>query len=193
MPNYEGFLKEAVRGGVTMVQYRDKSEDIMDVRRRALDIQRILRPLGASFILNDHVELAAEIDADGVHIGQNDMHVLEARKVLGPHKIIGISIENLEELEVINVLEGLYYVTASAVFPSKTKPDCKKIWGIDGLRKVVLRSKHPVTAIGGIKAYKAKKVMDAGAVGIAVVGAIHNSPDPYGAALNLRNALEQTE
>lgn len=188
--DYGEFLERSVRGGVTMVQYRDKSEDIIEVRRRALDIQKILRPLGASFILNDHVELAAEINADGVHIGQTDMPAFQARRILGPNKIMGVSIENLEELEMINTLEGLYYVTASAVFPSKTKPDCKKIWGIDGLKEVVCQSNHPVTGIGGIKVHNARKIIDAGAVGIAVVGAIHNAPVPYGVARLLISAME---
>lgn len=193
IPDYAEFLRQSVRGGVTMVQYRDKSKDKEEVRRRALKMWDVLRPLETSFILNDHVELAAEIDADGIHIGQSDMSVIQARKILGPNKIIGLSIENLDELEVINALEGPYYVTASAIFPSKTKPGCIRIWGLEGLKEVVSRSRHPVTAIGGITVNNAWKIIEAGAVGIAVVGAIHDYPDPQDAARKLRNTMGTNE
>lgn len=189
--NYDHFLEQSVRGGVTMVQYRDKSTNLTEVRDKALHMQRVLKPLGVSFVLNDHVELAAEIDADGVHVGQTDMSILEARRILGPHKIIGLSIESLEELDMVNKLEGLYYVTASAVFPSKTKPDCKKIWGPEGLQDVLDRSNHPVTGIGGIIPSRIKKLKRV--AGYAVVGWIHDNPDPELAARELRDAMRELE
>lgn len=190
IPKYADFLRQSICGGVTMVQYRDKAEDKWKVRCRAIEIQEILRPLKIPFILNDHVELAAEIDAQGVHIGQSDMSIDEARKILGPHKIIGLSIENLADLQSINRLEGLYYVTASAVFPSKTKPNCTTIWELNGLKEVVYRSKHPVTAIGGITAHNAHDIVKVGAVGLAVIGAIHDSTDPQEAARHLRSIVD---
>lgn len=193
MPTYEDFLKEAVRGGVTMVQYRNKSQDRVAVRRGALEVQRILRPLGVTYIINDHVSLAAEIGADGVHVGQSDMRVLEVRQILGPDKIIGLSIEDLKELEEINGLKGHYYAAASTVFGSNTKKDYNKIWGIYGLAQVVANSKHPVMAIGGVTVHNAGDMMAAGALGVAVVGAIHNASNPYTVARELRNAMEETE
>lgn len=173
-----------------MVQYRDKSKGIIGVRQEALEIQRILKPWGIPFILNNYVELAAEINADGVHIGQTDMPILQARRILGEDKIIGISIEHLDNLKVTNALAGLYYVTASAVFTSKTKTDCRKIWDIEGLEEVVKNSMYPVTGIGGITCRNAKKVKKTGAVGFAVVGAIHDAANPEEAAYLLRREME---
>ncbi len=187
---YKSLIEHAVRGGVTMVQIREKSTNLAEVKARAQELQKILRPFGVPLIINDFIELAAEIDAGGVHIGQQDMHPDEARKILGPNKIIGLSIESLEELEHSNRLSTINYVTASAVFPSKTKPECKKIWGIEGLKQTILNSRHPVTAIGGIKLHNVRDIIEAGAQGIAVIGAIHDAKDPYRAALNLRNVLD---
>lgn len=191
LPDYGRFLEHAVRGGVTMVQLREKSDNMGEVHRRALALKKTLRPLGIPLIINDFVELAADIDADGVHIGPNDMPILQARKLLGTDKIIGLSIESMEELNVINSLIGSYYVTASAVFFSKSKPDCKKLWGIHGVEELVSQSRHPVTCIGGINTRNAGKLIDIGASGIAVVGAIHDSPDPYKAAQTLRQAMDK--
>ncbi len=170
-----------------MVQLREKGTDINDIKNKGLLLKKILNPFGIPLIINDFVELAAEINADGVHIGQQDMDVKEARKILGPNKIIGLSIESFDDLYHANNQEGISYVTASAVFPSRTKPDCKTIWGLEGLRKLVLESSHPITAIGGIHAGNAKDVFNTGVCGIAVVGAIHDSLDPYQAAKELIN------
>ena len=130
---YIEIIKEAVRGGVTMVQLRDKSRNIDQIRDIALELKRILDPLKIPLIINDYVELAKSIDADGVHIGQSDMKIESARNLLGSDKIIGVSIEDLADLYFINKLNGNYYVAASAVFQSNTKLNCKKIWELDGL------------------------------------------------------------
>ena len=153
MNDYGKFIQQAVRGGVTMVQLREKAGSIHDrhkIKQQAIALQNILKPMGIPLIINDFVELAAEIDADGVHIGQQDMSVSKARKILGPHKIIGLSIESLDELHLANDTAGISYVTASALFPSKTKPDCKTLWGLKGLEIIAQQSKYPVTTIGGI-------------------------------------------
>ena len=97
---------------------------------------------------------------------------MKARSILGPNKIIGLSIESLSELAIANASDSIDYVTASAVFPTQTKPDCKTLWGIDGLEQVVLRSKHPVTAIGGINVQNVRSVMEQGVEGVAVIGAL---------------------
>jgi thiamine-phosphate pyrophosphorylase len=194
MENYSSFVEHAVRGGVTMVQLREKSDDMKEVRRRALILKRLLRPLGIPLIINDYVELAADIDADGVHIGPHDMSVLQARALLGEDKIIGVSIESLDDLHQVNHLLGpYYYVTASAVYPSTIKPDCKKIWGVDGLKKVIELSEHPVTGMGGIRLNNIKPLIDAGAVGIAVISAIHDSLEPFEAAFKLRQEIDAKE
>ena len=143
-----------------------------------------MRPFNIPLIINDYVDLAVEIDADGVHVGNSDMSALKVREKLGPNKIIGVSIESIEGIENTNKLP-VSYVTASAIFPSTTKLDCKTFWGIDGLKIVVEKSIHPVTAIGGIGPQHIAEIFNTGAEGVAVVGAIHEAPDPYKAARSL--------
>lgn len=183
--NYAKIIQLSVLGGVTMVQLREKHQNIDNIRTKALFVQSILRPLGVPLIINDFVELAAEIGADGVHLGQTDMDVIEARKLLGPDKIIGVSIESHADLHKANQQPDISYVTASAVFLSRTKPNCKTIWGLDNLRQLAAESYHPITAIGGIKQHNAADVFAAGACGIAVIGAIQDAADPYRAAFEL--------
>ena len=190
MEQYLRFVEEAVMGGVTMVQLREKSNNLVEVKTRAIELQRLLRSFEIPFIINDYVELAAEINADGVHIGQQDMSITKARGILGTNKIIGLSIEDLDELSESNNSNDIDYVTASAVFPSKTKPNCKQIWCIEGLQNIVSTSVHPVTAIGGIKLNNTFEVIDTGASGIAVIGAIHDSLNPYKAAQKLRRIID---
>ncbi len=191
LDDYLKLVNQAVAGGVTMVQLREKAADIKDVRYKAIALQNILRPKGVPLIINDFVELAAEINADGVHIGQQDMSVAQARKILGPHKIIGLSIESIDELHLANDTKGINYVTASAVFPSVTKPDCKKIWGLEGLKGIARQSKHPVTAIGGITEHNIREVLNVSNVcGVALVGAIERATCPYNTARNLAKAFE---
>lgn len=186
----------AINGGVTMVQLREKNTDIQEFLYRAKELKRVLNDSDIPLIINDNVQIAKEIDADGVHLGQTDMHPDLARKILGPNKIIGLSIESLEELEDSNTLSSINYKTASAIFPSKTKTDYKKIWGINGLAEMVKlseRSEHLVTAIGGINHDNARSIIAAGAVGIAVIGAIQSALDPYQATLALRKIMEKQQ
>ena len=196
MTTYLPFIKKAVQGGVTMVQLREKGSDISDIKNKALRLKNILDPLEVPLIINDFVELAAEIDASGVHIGQQDMNAADARALLGPDKIIGVSIESFGELYAANHSQDISYVTASALFPSRTKPNCKTLWGIDDLRWLAAKSAHPITTIGGINASNVEKVFNTGVCGVAVIGAIHNSIDPAKAAKELlryqRNELSLT-
>lgn len=186
---YIEIIKEAVRGGVTMVQLRDKSRNIDQIRDIALELKRILDPLKIPLIINDYVELAKSIDADGVHIGQSDMKIESARNLLGSDKIIGVSIEDLADLYFINKLNGNYYVAASAVFQSNTKLNCKKIWELDGLKQLVEHSAHPVVAIGNINQNNIKDVIQNGAAGVAVISAVH-SCSPFKAAQDLFKLME---
>lgn len=181
---YRSLILKAVQGGITSVQLREKNPDLVEFKKLALLLKMTLRPFNIPLIINDHVAIAKEIDADGVHIGQSDLSPDEARKILGPNKIIGWSVESLSELAIANQLDSIDYIAASAVFPSKTKPDCKTIWRLDGLQKIAELSKHPVMAIGGINVSNIGDVIDHGACGVAVIGAIHNH-DPRQSAENL--------
>jgi thiamine-phosphate pyrophosphorylase len=181
---YIKFIRDAIHGGVSMVQLREKSKGLEELKKIAIELQNILVPAKVPLIINDHVELAYEIDADGVHLGTSDMKWKGAREILGPDKIIGVSVESFEDIEHSNELTGNIYVAASAVFTSKTKLDCKKIWGLDGLKTVVERSVHPVIAIGDINEGNIKSVIKAGATGVAVISAIHDYK-PYEASAEL--------
>lgn len=175
---YHKLILEAVHGGITSLQLREKNMPIEKLKSFALSIKWLLKPFSIPFILNDHVDLAKEIDADGVHLGQSDLLPYDARAILGPNKIIGFSIESLHELEMANQLPCINYVAASAIFESKTKRDCKMLWGLCGLKKLVQRSLHPVIAIGGIHLGNVEDVMEQGASGVAIVSAIHDHPQP---------------
>lgn len=186
-PQYIQMIKSAVAGGVTSVQLRNKYSNFEHGYKLALTLKSILTPLNIPLIINDSIELAKAIDADGLHLGQTDGCPDIARKQLGPNKIIGLSIETMDELENANTLDSIDYIGASAIFPSSTKLNCKTIWGLDGLAKISQQSKHPVVAIGGINASNSRQVFAHGAQGIAVVCAIHQAKDHKQAAIDLLN------
>ena len=186
---YEQLIRHAIKGGVTMVQLRNKTTQQSMLHDTALALLSLLRPLSISLIINDNVALAKEIDADGVHLGQSDLSPVEARRILGPDKIIGLSIETCEQLELANQLDCLDYIAASAIFPSKTKRDCKTIWGLAGLKTFAQQSKHPVVAIGGISSLNIRDVMTHGAHGVAVISAIHDHAQPELAAAELMREI----
>lgn len=176
--DYQKIILSAIRGGVTSIQLREKNLSFKDLKSLALSLQTLLKPYKIPFIINDNVALAKEIDADGVHLGQTDISPIDARKLLGKDKIIGLSIESFQELEIANQLDCINYIAASAVFQSKTKNNCRTIWGLDGLKEIVKKSIHPVIAIGGINSKNINDVMECGAAGVAVISAIHDHPQP---------------
>ena len=187
---YRPFILKAIQGGVTSVQLREKTNNLSELRRIAIDLKSMLDRFKIPLIINDHAELSKEIDAAGIHLGQSDLSPAEARKIVGANKIIGWSVETLEELERANELTCIDYIAASAVFPSKTKPDCKMIWGLNGLQRIIALSKHPVVAIGGINRSNIRKVIESGATGIAVIGAIHDHVRPGKAAADLITEID---
>lgn len=189
--NYEQFTLRAIHGGVTSVQLRNKTHSPSMTRTLATALILILRPLKIPLIINDNIDLANEVDADGVHLGQSDRSPFEARQILGPNKIIGWSIETWEQLEQANQFQCIDYIAASAIFPSKIKQNCKTIWGLEGLKKITQTSIHPVIAIGGINISNIREVMSAGACGAAVISAIYDHPQPEQAAEELKKEINQ--
>ena len=184
----EEVVREAVAGGVTMVQLREKDAatgEFIELGRR---LKAVLKPLGIPLIINDRVDVALAVDADGVHIGQSDMSYADARRLLGPDKIIGLSVENFKDLEVANGLD-VDYIGISPVYGTPTKTDTAEPFGIDGLRKAVQMSVHPTVAIGGMNASTIRDVMAAGADGVAVVSAICSAPSPHTAAEELKREV----
>lgn len=183
-------VKEAVEGGVTMVQLREKDIDTRTFIEEALELKALLGPLGVPLIINDRVDVALASDADGVHIGQSGMPYAIARRLLGPDRIIGLSVENMDQVAQADALD-VDYIGVSPVFATPTKTDTARPFGLEGLREAVKLSHHPTVAIGGMNALTAADVMAAGTDGIAVVSAIIAAPDPRAAAEELKNIVDK--
>lgn len=180
----EEVVIEAVAGGVTIVQLREKDAPTGEFVALAKGLKALLAPLGVPLIINDRVDVALAADADGVHIGQSDMAYADARRLLGPDKIIGLSVENFHDLEVANGLD-VDYIGISPVYGTPTKTDTAQPFGLEGLRRAVEMSAHPTVAIGGMNAQTIGDVMLAGTDGVAVVSAICSAPSPREAAREL--------
>lgn len=185
----EDTVRELLAAGVTCVQLREKHAP--DAERRAL--ARALKPVcaafGAPLLINDDVALAKAVDADGVHVGQSDMAVAEARRILGPDKIIGASAHNVAEaLEAQR--QGADYLGCGAVFGTATKADVT-VLAREELRRICTAVDIPVVAIGGISAQNAPLLAGTGIAGLAVVSALFAAPDKTAAARQLRALAEQ--
>ena len=186
----EEVVSEAVAGGVTMVQLREKDTSTGEFIRLACKLTDLLRPLGIPLIINDRVDVALAADADGVHIGQSDMPYEIARKLLGPDKIIGLSVENMNDLLRANELD-VDYIGISPVYGTPTKTDTAEPFGLEGLRKAVEMSVHPTVAIGGMNVATVGEVIAAGTDGVAVVSAICSAESPRDAAAELATIIKQ--
>lgn len=184
----EQIVREAVEGGATIVQLREKECPTGEFVALAKRLKALLAPLGVPLIINDRVDVALAADADGVHIGQSDMPYEDARRLLGYDKIIGLSVENFEDLERANALD-VDYVGISPVYGTPTKSDTAEPFGLEGLRKAVAMSAHPTVAIGGMNAQTIGEVIAAGADGVAVVSAICSAPSPRKAAEELKEIV----
>jgi thiamine-phosphate pyrophosphorylase len=181
-------LQAALAGGVTVVQLRDKQAPRPLFLAQARRIQALLRPTGVPLIINDRVDVALEIGADGVHVGQDDMAAAEARRLLGPEAIIGLSASRPDEL--VGADPGIIdYIGLGPVFPTDTKPNTPPPLGLGGVRALRPQLRLPVVAIGGIGAGNAAPLIGAGADGVAVVSSICSAPDPEAAARLLTRAV----
>lgn len=181
----EGVLK----GGATMVQLREKHLSHEQFLAEALEIKALCRRYGVPFLINDDVDLALEVDADGVHVGQEDMEAGRARQRLGPDKIIGVSAHNVVEALRAQAA-GADYLGAGAVFPTGTKGDVTAL-SYEALRDICQSVTIPVVAIGGIGPDNISALAGSGIRGVAVVSALFAQPNPEGAARRLRALAEE--
>lgn len=181
-------VREAVKGGVTMVQLREKHGDIRVFIERARALKAVLIDTGVPLIINDRVDVALAVNADGAHLGQSDMPVTLARRLIGPDKLLGLSIENAEQLAESHHLP-LDYIGLSAIFSTPTKTDTSTHWGVDGLVDTLQKTALPVVAIGGINLSNITDIAATGVHGIALVSAICHAADPCLAAKVLRQAI----
>ncbi|KKB41585.1 thiamine phosphate synthase [Bacillus thermotolerans] len=185
-------LEEAIKGGITLFQFREKGPGALTDKAKealALKLQEVCRRHGVPFLVNDDIELAAAIQADGVHIGQED-EPLEAVRARFPDKIIGVSAHTLEEAGQA-AADGADYLGMGPVFPTSTKPDAKAARGTE-LIKAVRRSglQLPIVGIGGITPANARIVVEDGADGVSVITAISQASSPLQAAHELKRAVE---
>jgi thiamine-phosphate pyrophosphorylase len=182
-------------GGATLVQLRDKRNETRTMVEEARAIKAALAPFGVPFVINDRVDVALAADADGVHLGQDDMAAEDARRLLGPRAIIGLSVKTVAEAEA-TPLDLIDYVGSGGVYVTLSKQQKNAPIGPEGLARVVAvfrrRAKNalPVCGIAGIDAGNAAAVIAAGADGVAVISALSLAPDPTGAARALRDVVD---
>jgi thiamine-phosphate pyrophosphorylase len=172
-------VQEAVEGGVTLVQLRDKRATARQILSAAETIQPFLQARGVPLLINDRVDIAHAARAAGVHLGQSDLTIAAARKILGPDALIGVSIETMEQLQESR---GADYVAASPLFATPTKTDTAAPWGLERLKELRQKVEQPLVAIGGIKLQHLPELIRLGIDGVAIVSAIAHAKSPKLAA-----------
>lgn len=184
-------VSQAISGGVTMVQYRNKKASTKVLTEEASRLQKLTAEAGTPLIINDRVDVVLATNADGVHLGQNDMPVAIARKLLGAKKIIGVSVKTVEQAKKA-VLEGADYLGVGPVFKTQTKTDAGESLGVSVIEKIVQEIDIPVVGIGGITKENASEVIRVGAKGIAVVSAIMGKQNPEKEAKELLQEVQKS-
>lgn len=186
----EALVYRAIKGGVRLIQLREKNCSQQDFVNLILKIQPILKLYRIPLIINDRLDLALQFHAQGVHLGQSDLSVSEARRVLGPNAIIGLSVEN--DTQALRAQkEAVDYLGVSSVFPTHSKPELIHPWGLDGLKALKNNTHHPLVAVGGINTSNAQKVFEAGADGIALISTLGSATDPLASARELKNIINK--
>lgn len=182
-------VQQAIEGGATFVQLREKGATHAQRVQLALEVKQVCDSFGVPFVVNDDVECALEVDADGVHVGQDDMAARTARAMLGPNKIVGVSAHTVEEARAAWV-DGADYLGVTA-HATPTKPDAEGI-AAGEMASICASVDIPVVAIGGLNAETIPALAKSGASGAAVVSAIFAQSDCYEAARALRSVCEKT-
>jgi thiamine-phosphate pyrophosphorylase len=182
-------VEAAIRGGATMVQLRDKDAAARDQYALGLRLREVTRRAGAALIVNDRVDLALAIEADGVHLGQDDLPPRVARQLLGPDAIVGVSAGNAAELALVE-REGADYLGTGPFAATGSKSDAGAAIGAAGVAAVRILTRLPMVAIGAISASNAAEAIRAGADGVAVISAVIGAPDPEAAARELRRVVD---
>ncbi|MFC1690768.1 thiamine phosphate synthase [Nanoarchaeota archaeon] len=171
--------KDAIVGGVKIIQYREKELSYEEKLKQAKKLRRLTKSFGVIYIINDDVKLAKEVDADGVHLGQDDMTYEEAREILGEDKIIGVTAHNSREA-ILAEGKKADYIALSPIFQTDTKKDAGKPAGIKLIEEVRAKVKTPLVAIGGINENNILQVARAGIKTIAMISAIITKDDVAG-------------
>ncbi len=185
----ETVVAQAARAGVGWVQLREKTASTRHFIETAKRIKTLLASHPIPLIINDRIDVALAVGADGVHVGQGDMPPETARQLLGATAIIGLSVETWDDVVAAQQLD-VDYLGVSPVFATPTKTDTQAPWGFEGVARIKGYSRHPLVAIGRLDASNAADVVRAGADCIAVVSAICAAPDPFAATKRLRETIE---
>jgi thiamine-phosphate pyrophosphorylase len=183
-------VEAALRGGVTCVQFREKTCSTREFITQALSIKDHLKRYNVPLIINDRVDIALAVNADGVHLGQSDMPIETAKAILKDSMIIGISAESLKNA-VQAEKDGADYIGVGSIYATSTKTDTASPLGLEGLREIRRSVKIPLVGIGGLNRENAGEVINNGADGVAVVSAIVAAHDPEKAAGELKKIIEQ--
>ncbi len=181
--------EQALKGGATFVQLREKELDDASFLTEAIEIQKLCRKYQVPFVINDNVEIALKINADGVHVGQSDMEAGDVRALLGENKILGVSAQTVEQA-VLAERRGADYLGVGAVFHTGSKPDADDV-SRETLKAICEAVRIPVVAIGGISKHNVLELSGSGICGIAVISAIFAAEDIQSAAAELKSLTEQ--
>ncbi|MBU4305277.1 MAG: thiamine phosphate synthase [Candidatus Omnitrophica bacterium] len=176
-------ISAAVKAQVRIIQYRSKDRTVKQMYAEALALRKIAR--GALFIINDRIDIALAVDADGVHLGAEDMPYEAARKILGKDRIIGLTVHTVEQAEHAQLL-GADYLGVSAIFATRTKPDAGNPSGVELIRRIKKIASIPVVAIGGITLENAPEVINAGADALCAISAVVTHPDVAAAIISFQ-------
>ncbi len=186
--NLADFIEQAILGGADIIQYRAKTKSSREMYKEANLIKKICDKYKIPLIINDRVDIALSVDADGVHVGQDDLDVEVVRRLIGFNKILGLSTKNIEQVEQANHLP-VDYIGFGSIFPTSTKENAK-LAGIEELKKVLKISVQPVVAIGGINEKNIQEVLNIGCENIAVVSAIFKNNDVQKNTKNLKEIIK---
>jgi thiamine-phosphate pyrophosphorylase len=185
----EEIARQALRQGIRMFQLRVKTSETGVLYGLASTLAPVIQAAAGMFIINDRCDVALAVGADGVHLGQEDLPVAEARALMGPQRIIGISTHTLAQALEAEA-QGADYLGFGPIFPTSTKSNPEPVVGIERLREVRARVRLPIVAIGGINAGNIRMVADAGSEASAVLSAVIAAPDPTRAIAELMTALQ---
>ena len=183
-------VRESLEGGVSFLQLREKELDEGRFYEEAVELQTLAAQYGVPFVVNDNVDIALRMDADGVHVGQSDMEAGDVRALLGPDKILGVSAQTVEQA-VLAEKRGADYLGVGAVFPTGSKDDAEDV-SHETLKAICEAVSIPVVAIGGITLENTPELAGSGICGIAVISAIYGQKDIKEAAARLRKVTEET-
>ena len=180
----------AAENGATVVQLRAPNWKKRQWLATARELKSVLEPFGVPLIINDHIDIALAVDADGVHVGQDDMPVADVRRLIGPDKWLGLSVTNAVQMTEVPY-ELVDYLGIGPVYPTGTKSDAAPVVGVSAFAELVAESRLPVVGIGGIQVGNCLPLVQAGAKGVAVVSAICGQEDPVRATKVLLERLKQ--